>query len=309
MLQWWQEKFPNGCQFIEILDANQNLIKLAYGEKGQGKTLILLHGWGGWSYTWRHSVDALAEHFKVICLDFKGAGFSDKPIQAEVAGHQIIEIIRFIEQISDQPVILVGESLGGLVALAVAEQRPELIEQLIVIDAAIFPQKIPNLSIYLLGIVPLWLVRWFDKLRLVRFFYPLLYRVVKMNHAKINNKTSLKNFQSEIKNISYPYSHFPLAITKLIEDTKITMQELSKQARGEANLLTDIQQKLPNIQCPTLILWGEKDDWFPVAHAEKLHRILPNAELDVIASCGHHATSDAIEHITQAIINFTRKTF
>lgn len=304
MKQWWQQQFPQGCQFIQIQDANQQSVNIAYGEKGQGKTLILLHGWGLWSYAWHHSIDVLAQHYRVICLDFKGCGFSDKPSQAEIAGHQIIETIHFIQQISNEPVILLGESLGGLIALGVAEQAPELIERLIVVDAAIFPQKMPNFAMYLLGVMPLSLVRGFDKLRLARLFYPAIYYIVKISHAQTHHKIPVKKLKKAIHNSIYPYYEFPNAITKLIEDTKIGIQELSKQERGEANLLTDIQKKLPQIQCPTLILWGEKDKWFPVSHAEKLHSILSHSQLHIIPDCGHHATSDAAEVINQAVIAF-----
>ncbi|WP_353572403.1 alpha/beta hydrolase [Candidatus Albibeggiatoa sp. nov. BB20] len=304
MQQWWQQQFPKGCQFAQIQDANQQTVNIAYGEKGQGKTLILLHGWGLWSYAWHRNIDLLAEHFRVICVDFKGSGFSDKLDKPEIAGHQIIETIHFIQQVSDEPVILLGESLGGLVALGVTEQAPELVEQLIVVDAAIFPQKMPNLGMYLLGVMPLGLVRWFDKLRLARLFYPLIYLVVKMSHAQTHHKIPTKKLKKAIQQNIYPYYHFPNAITKLIEDTKIGINELSKQERDEPNLLTDIQNKLPEIQCNTLILWGDKDIWFPVTHAEKLHSILPHSQLNIIPNCGHHASSDAADAISQAVIEF-----
>ncbi|MCV6639561.1 alpha/beta hydrolase [Candidatus Albibeggiatoa sp. nov. NOAA] len=304
MQHWWQQQFPKGCQFAQIEDANQQMVNIAYGEKGQGKTLILLHGWGLWSYAWHKNIDPLAEHFRVICLDFKGSGFSDKPAKPEIVGHQIIETINFIKQVSDEPVILLGESLGGLVALGVAEQAPELIDQLIVVDAAIFPKKMPNLGMYLLGIMPLGLVRFADRLRLARLFYPVIYYVVKMSHAQTHHKIPVEKLKKAIQQNIYPYYHFPNAITKLIEDTKIGINELLKQERGEPNFLTEVQQKLETIQCPTLILWGEKDIWFPVAHAERLHSILPDSQLTVLPDCGHHATSDASETVNQAVIEF-----
>ena len=304
MHHWWQQQFPKGCQFAPIQDANQQPVNIAYGEKGQGKTLILLHGWGLWSYAWHRNIDPLAEQLRVISLDFKGSGFSDKPRQPEVVGHQIIETIRFIQHVASEPVILLGESLGGLVALGVAEQAPELIEKLIVVDAAIFPQKMPNLGMYLLGAMPLGVVRLFDRLRLARLFYPLLYYVVKMSHAQTHHKTPTKKLKTAIQQNIYPYYHFPNAITKLIEDTKLGIIELSKQEKGEPNFLTNIQSKLSSIEVSTLILWGEKDIWFPVSHAEKLHDILPHSQLMVIPNCGHHATSDAAHDINQAVLRF-----
>jgi alpha-beta hydrolase superfamily lysophospholipase len=118
MKDWWQETFPKGRQSFVITDANGYPVKIAYGEKGTGKPLFLLHGVGSWSYNWRHSVQPLSEHFRVICFDAKGYGFSEKPVfRREQSGHQIIELERVILSLCDEPVVLVAESLGALIAL------------------------------------------------------------------------------------------------------------------------------------------------------------------------------------------------
>ena len=92
MQDWWSTTFPKGRQTVTITDANGYPVKIAYGEKGKGKPLFLVHGIGSWSYGWRHNIDRLSQHFRVICFDAKGHGFSDRPLYAEQVGHQIIEI-------------------------------------------------------------------------------------------------------------------------------------------------------------------------------------------------------------------------
>jgi pimeloyl-ACP methyl ester carboxylesterase len=76
MKNWWQFHFPQGQQNIIITDAYGYPVKIAYGEKGTGKPLILLHGLGSWSYNWRYSIEPLSKYFRVICFDAKGYGFS-----------------------------------------------------------------------------------------------------------------------------------------------------------------------------------------------------------------------------------------
>jgi pimeloyl-ACP methyl ester carboxylesterase len=307
MQAWWQKQFPNGCQFMQIEDANQQLVQLAYGEKGQGATIILLHGWGLWSYSWNKNIDYLAQYYRVVCLDFKGCGFSDKPEQPEVVGHQIIETIRFIQKISTEPVILLGESLGGLVALGVAEQAPELVSHLIVIDAAIFTQKIPHLGMYLLGKMPLNVVKNLGKLGLTKLLYPSLFVIAKQSYKQVHYRPIPADIDTRIKHNIYPFHQFPNALVKLIEDTQIGIIELSKYEQGEANKLAEIQQKLPTITCPVLIIWGEKDKWFPLSHAERLQQTLPYAQLHIIPDCGHHAVGDAADTINQVVIEFLKE--
>lgn len=71
MQDWWQATFPAGRQTLTIQDANDRPVTIAYGEKGSGQPLFLVHGVASWSYCWRFNIDALAEHFRVICFDAK----------------------------------------------------------------------------------------------------------------------------------------------------------------------------------------------------------------------------------------------
>jgi pimeloyl-ACP methyl ester carboxylesterase len=75
---WWQATFPKGRQQVKIEDASGHQVAIAYGEKGQGRPIILVHGTASWSYSWREVIDPLAEYGRVICFDAKGYGFSEK---------------------------------------------------------------------------------------------------------------------------------------------------------------------------------------------------------------------------------------
>jgi pimeloyl-ACP methyl ester carboxylesterase len=57
-----------------------------------------------------------------------------------------------------------------------------------------------------------------------------------------------------------------------------------------------------------LILWGDKDSWFPVSHGEKLHQNLPNSRLQILRNCYHDAATDSAEVINTAILEFLNTT-
>ncbi|TAE54432.1 MAG: alpha/beta hydrolase, partial [Nostocales cyanobacterium] len=178
MKDWWQVTFPKGRQTLTISDANGYPVQIAYGEKGTGKPLILLHGLGSWSYNWRYSIKPLSQHFRVICFDAKGYGFSDKPIlRREENGHQIIELERIIHGLCDQPPVIVAESLGALVSLALAAKNPQLIGRLVVMNAPIFTKKLPHWVMGLLAKTPLELIHTIDFLRLAYLFSPIVREV------------------------------------------------------------------------------------------------------------------------------------
>ncbi|EIJ41875.1 putative hydrolase or acyltransferase of alpha/beta superfamily [Beggiatoa alba B18LD] len=300
---WWQETFPTGRKTLQIIDANGHPVTLSYGEKGQGQPLVCLNGWGCWSYSWHQNIDALSEHFRVICFDGKGYGFSDKPLLQDRSGYQVKEVIRVIEALCDEPVFLVGESLGGLIALAVAQERSDLVSQLCVIDAAIFPRQMPNLGMRMMVKIPLSWVRFFDYSGLARYCEPLLRILYHQGQREIYyNRRTLK--EENVHWVLYPYLAFQGALTRLTADSKQATEEIIKLIRFNDGVIAEVQENLEEIKCPTLVLWGEKDHWFPPSDAERLKASLPNAVLKVIPNCGHHAISDCPEQVNQALIQF-----
>ena len=178
MQDWWQATFPKGRQTLTITDANGYPVSIAYGEKGTGVPLFLIHGIGSWSYNWRHSVEPLAQYFRVICFDAKGYGFSEKPVYREKHDHQIIELERIIRALCDQPPVVVAESLGALVSLAVAQAYPQLLSRLVVVNVPIFPERLPHWGMFLLSQMPLELLQIIDHARLTYLLAPLVREIM-----------------------------------------------------------------------------------------------------------------------------------
>lgn len=308
MKDWWQATFPKGRQSLIITDAQGYPVQISYGEKGRGKPLILLHGMGSWSYNWRHSVAGLSKHFRVICFDAKGFGFSEKPSsRREHNSHQILEFKRIIQALCDEPVVIVAESLGGLVALALAQENPQLIGQLIVVNVPVFTKHLPHWAMSLLAQTPLEIIQTIDTLRLAYLFAPLLREIMARERRGVLFDPSILT-QEDVYWITYPFIEFPGAIAKVAEELQIAAREIDNWQANKPNMLTQIQNNLSAIQCPTLVLWGDRDSWFPVSHGEKLHQHLPNSKLKILSNCYHDASTGAFEQVNAAILEFLRDT-
>lgn len=308
MKDWWQETFPKGRQNLIITDANGYPVKIAYGEKGTGKPLFLLHGVGSWSYNWRHSVQPLSEHFRVICFDAKGYGFSEKPVsRREQSGHQIIEFERIILSLCDEPVVLVAESLGALIALGLAQANPQLIARLVVLNVPIFPQRLPHWGMSLLSQISLEMVQAIDSFRLAHLFAPLVREIMAIERRGVLYDPSILT-QEDVYWITYPYIEIPGTLAKVAEELQIAAREIEHLQTNKPNLISKVQENLGAIKCPTLILWGEHDSWFPASDGEKLRQRLLDAKLQILPNCCHDASTGASQAVNAAILNFLQET-
>lgn len=307
MQDWWKATFPKGRQTIKILDANGYPISIAYGEKGTGKPLFLVHGIGSWSYNWRRSVEPLSKYFRVICFDAKGYGFSEKPLQRERHDYQVIELERIISALCDEPAIVVAESLGALISLGVALAYPKLIARLVVVNVPLFPDRLPHWGMMLLSQMPVELVQAIDKARLTYFLAPLIREIMRIERRSVLFDPSILT-EEDVYWISYPFIEFPGAMAKVAENLQIAAWEIEQLQANKPNLISKIQKNLSGIKCPTLILWGEQDTWYPPSDGEILRSLIPNSQLKILPSCGHDASSGCSSTVNAAIVEFLRDT-
>ncbi|NVK64512.1 MAG: alpha/beta fold hydrolase [Flavobacteriales bacterium] len=108
-------------------------MKLHYRELGEGKPLMILHGLFGFSDNWQTHAKKLAEYYRVILVDLRNHGHSDwsDEFSYDIMAEDVIELAHDLEL---EDLILVGHSMGGKVAMTVAQKEDELLEKLVVVD-------------------------------------------------------------------------------------------------------------------------------------------------------------------------------
>ncbi len=307
MVYWWQATFPKGQQTLTIEDANGYPVRIAYGEAGSGPPLMLVHGVGVWSYCWRYNIEVLARHFRVICFDSKGSGFSEKPPRPETIGHQVIELARIIEalcgQSPDDAPVIVSESLGALTSLGLAVEHPELVSRLVVINVPIFPKKLPNWGMQLLAALPLGLIQGVDQTRMPYMLAPMVRQLAAIVRRDVVVDPG-QITEEEVYWATYPYIEFPGTLTKFAEDLQLGWRDIQNNLTGQPSYLQRIQDGLLTIKHPTLILWSDRDRWFPPNDGRRLQQCLPNATLQILHRCGHQAAAGCPDAVNRAILNF-----
>lgn len=245
-------------------------IRLHYREQGQGRPLVLLHGFGASSFSWRRIMPALSGRCRVIAPDLKGFGLSQKPRDTGYAvADQAELIIDFMRRLDLQNVILGGHSFGGAVALltelTISETSESPISGLILMDAAAYPQPLPA-------------------------FFKIL-RTPLLNRLTLSLLPPAMLVRSMLKQSVYD----PRTITE--EMVTGYSAGLAQPGAGWTALATarriippnadTLPSLYPSISKPSLILWGAEDRITPLASGKRLAEALPSSRLTVFSSCGH----------------------
>ncbi|MEA2581103.1 MAG: hypothetical protein QOE83_1995 [Actinomycetota bacterium] len=112
-------------------------VRLAYRDfGGDGPSVLLLHGLAGHAEEWAQTAQWLTARCRVVALDARGHGRSER-FPADVSRDAVVADAAFVvEQLRLQPVVVVGQSIGGLTALSLAARRPDLVRGLVLVDAS-----------------------------------------------------------------------------------------------------------------------------------------------------------------------------
>lgn len=255
---------------------------------GSGDPIIALHGLGGSLYTWRNLKGSFPNH-RLIMIDLKGAGDSDKPHDKRYSVKDQADLIyQFILDQDLKNLTLMGNSYGGAVSLVVAirlcREDPRRFASLILLGSGGYNRDLPSH----LKILKTPLIGW------------LALHILSPEAAA---KKVLKD--------SYYI------------DRKITKEQIAEYARpirargGRYALLQTARQAIPKnidditsqyktISVPTLIVWGLDDEVIPVRIGSMLHEAIPLSRLELINDCGHVPQEEQPEETMRYISAFFR---
>lgn len=250
---------------------------LAYLEGGQGPSLLLIHGFGGDKEHWTRFARKLTEHYRVIAIDLPGFGESSRVEGKSYGPNQQAERLEaFRQALNLGKIHVVGNSMGGMIAIVYARQHPEQTLSLSLLDSAGFRSPEPSeLSKELReGRNPLLVKKREDMERLLQFTF------VKPPYIP-----------SSVLDVMYQKSSANYAWNQAI------FAEISKAGPiGE--------EALPHIGAPILVLWGDSDRVIHPSSTKVIQKLQPSAEVHIIASCGHAPMIEKPEETAALISDF-----
>ncbi|HEU4828979.1 MAG TPA: alpha/beta fold hydrolase [Gemmatimonadales bacterium] len=130
------ERVPTGrashvAEWLQAGDVSVRAVRLGAGDT----TLVLLHGYGESLMSWRAVADRLGQRFRVVAIDLPGFGLSDKPAAPYTLDAMQRRVADFIARWTEGPVVVVGHSMGGEIAAALAIDEPRVVAAVLVAPA------------------------------------------------------------------------------------------------------------------------------------------------------------------------------
>lgn len=234
------------------------------------ETFVLLHGFGATGYSWRHWVPGLERLGRVLVVDLKGFGASDKPDDGRYGPADQAPLVRRLIELEDpEHVTLVGHSFGGgvalLTALSMIDDEDPRLHRLVLVASPAYPQRLP----------PFVTLARFPRLAGagLRLIGPKRVTRVVMRSI-VHDKESVDREQVSV------YA----AALESPSGVRAMVAAAQQLVPDELDRLT---ASGPRIDVPTLLIYGRGDRVIPLWVGQRLSQELPRAHLEVIEECGH----------------------
>jgi pimeloyl-ACP methyl ester carboxylesterase len=264
---------------------------------GSGPAMVLVHGLGGAAENWLAVGPALARRAHVVALDLMG--FGRTPLGrdgAEVDANQRL-LDRFLASVVGGPAILVGNSMGGLIAMMEAARSPARVAGLVLVSPAQpRPRGAPidwplvlALIVYSIPVLGPWLWR-----RRVKRLGPAglvddLLRIVCVDPSRVPRSVR----EAHVALVAERLARMPWA-----EKAFVTAARSLRRALARTQ---DWQAMVAGITTPTLVVHGARDRLVPLMASRELVRRRPDWQLEVLEDIGHVAQLEAAERFVEIV--------
>jgi pimeloyl-ACP methyl ester carboxylesterase len=264
---------PKAAVFASVEGA-----RVRYVDVGEGPPVVLVHGFASSLETWELVLPVLRKHHRVIALDLKGFGWSDRPEGDYSPAAEAKLVLGLLDRRGVTSAAFVGHSWGSSVVLAAALAAPERVERIALYDAFVYEEQLP--TFFTMARAP----------GVGEALFGLFYkeRPDERMALAFYDKAALTEELAE-------------AVEASLERPG-TVAAALEAVRGQR--FAAVQDRYRTIKQSTLLLWGREDVVTPIGVGERLARQLPGARLVVYPRCGHFPMLEAASASTRELDAF-----
>lgn len=270
---------PGSHEYIDV-----DGIRTHYFVAGGGPAVVLLHGLGASVVAWRDNIGPLADRFTVYAVDIPGHGDSAKPRMAYTLDQGVDFLTGFLDAVGVATAALIGNSMGGLIALRTAIEHPGRVSHLVLVDSAGLGREV---SPYL---------------RLMSL--PLLGEAIERSSNRGTEAMLRVVFARQ--DLITPELVEELTRTRASHGAKRAALRMLRHGVGVRGVRPRIrlEHRLPELSVPVLVAWGEEDRIFPVAQAIDAAHGSPSIQLAVFPKCGHWPQMEGTAEFNDLLLDF-----
>jgi pimeloyl-ACP methyl ester carboxylesterase len=276
----------SSCDFQYSSDVT---IHCMLDDRHAGPALVFLHGFGTSSETWHDLRPVLNQQRSLYLIDLKGFGLSSKPRQGDYSPDEQANIVAaFMRHQNLQDYVLVGHSYGGGIALQayrkLKQRRASTPKGLVLIDPAVYPQKLPSYISNLRRPIINKLI-----FLLTSSSFRARYAMNRAFHKK--EAITPERIERYARFLDLPGAH----------DAFVAAARQIDRADP-----AELVAHLGEVDGRTLVIWGAHDPVLPVSDADRLRQQLPSAKVVLAPGSGHVPHEEEPERVASAILEFLR---
>jgi 4,5:9,10-diseco-3-hydroxy-5,9,17-trioxoandrosta-1(10),2-diene-4-oate hydrolase len=262
--------------------------KTRFWAEGSGDPLLLVHGLGSSAESWMFNVEGLAKDYRVLAPDLVGFGKTEKTTDPhELTLTRAARFLSgFLETQGVSQAHVVGNSMGGIVSLQFAVDYPQMVNKLVLVDPAGFGREV-HVSYRLQSL-------------------PLVGEML----AEPSRRGVRMSLQTAAKKHGFITDDLIEQFYQLSRQPGMKAPFLAAVRQGIAlsgvknSLLDPLQERIPQITAPTMIMWGRHDCVLPITQIETGKRLMPHARVHVFEDCGHIPQMENPEEFNRLLHEF-----
>src|SRR6188472_2709183 len=271
--------------YAEVGDAT-----LHYVEAGEGPLVVLLHGFPEFWYGWRQQIAPLVQAgFRVVAPDLRGYNLSSKPegFRDYTADKPAADIRRLIHELGAESAMVVGHDWGGSVAWTLAMNHPEVVDRLVILNAA-HPRKLNE------GLR--------NPRQLLRSWYFFFFQFPGLPEHRAHAR-GWRFFKRFLRDARPPYSTDEL--DRYVEAWSQPGATKAMIDYYRAAVRLGSKQEARKITAPTLVIWGQRDRYLGRKLAEPHHDDVPNLDrVERLSDASHWVHHDEAERVNALLVDF-----
>ena len=244
-------------------------LTIHYQEEGSGPPLLLIHGVASSLHTWDGWVAQLKDRYRVIRLDLPGFGLTGPDpamVDQEITEQYMVEKIQgFMQGLGVQKFFIAGNSLGGYIAWNYAKQYPQNLYKMILLDSAGYPQDMP----FWIGFASWPIISWVSPYVMPQYMVNWTIESAYADEDKLTDDVRQR--------------YFDLTLREGNRKSYIEHFKMLRYKAGDEQLGAGVK----DVIVPTLLMWGDQDEWIPLEIMERFHADLPYSEYIVYEGVGH----------------------